>query len=194
MNKRNTLLLSLIFSSLLISLSACAYINKEEDGEPKGACPVPPKALGEEDLIGTWVADYANGNIDKIIIKDDGTYKQIFSSTASDLSFESSWQKWWIEQKDHGYLYLHLEGMKRCDDLETICKYPNGGLNPDHDRAIDYCDNLSITMENQIILIVTGTQYYVALLQALCGLAPSLMWLSSKPYVACLQTLRGFSP
>lgn len=161
MIRNNNFLPSLIAIVLLLIVSACAYVAQEQQSDSKDVCPTPPKVLDKEDLVGTWIADYANGNTDKVILKEDGTYKQIFSSTVSTLSFESNWQKWWIEERDSGYLYLHLEGMKRCDDLESICKYPNGGLNPDYDRALDYCENTSIAMKNEVILIVTGTQYNV---------------------------------
>lgn len=151
----------IIFLVAITALSACAYIKEEQVDQAKAICPALPESFTEDALIGTWSADYANGNIDTIIIREDGTYKQIFSSTVPSLSFESSWKKWWIEQRDSGYLRLHLEGMRRCDDLESICQNPSGGLNPDLDRTIDYCENVNITMENQVILVVTGTQYNV---------------------------------
>ncbi len=146
---------------VVIALSACAYIVEEQTNQANADCPALPKSFTEEDLIGTWLADYANGNIDTIVIREDGTYKQIFSSTVANLSFESDWQNWWIEQRESGYIRLHLEGMRRCDDLESICQNPSGGLDPSLFRAIDYCEDTGITMEHEVTLIVTGTQYNV---------------------------------
>jgi len=151
----------IIFLIVTAALSACAYIKAEQVDQAKAICPALPESFSEDALVGTWLADYANGNIDKIIIREDGTYKQIFSSTVPNLSFESDWQKWWLEKRDSGYFRLHLEGMRRCDDLESICQNPRGGLDPDLDRTIDYCEDASVTMEDQVILIVTGTQYNV---------------------------------
>lgn len=157
----NRLPMFIISAIVIFGISACVYFTQEQEKQPKAICPDLPKDFAEKDLIGTWSADYANGNIDTIIISEDGTYKQIFTSTIPKLSFESGSQKWWIEQRDSGYLRLHLEGMRRCDDLESICQNPRGGLNPDLDRTIDYCEDVGVTMEDQVILIVTGTQYSV---------------------------------
>jgi hypothetical protein len=150
----------MILTALVFALSACSDAL-EEQNKAKIICPALPKSFSEDDLIGTWVADYANGNLDTIIIREDGKYKQIFSSTAPNLSFESDWQNWWIERRDSGYVRLHLEGMHRCSDLETICQTPGGGINSNLFSTKDYCEDIGITMMHEVILIVTGTQYNV---------------------------------
>lgn len=149
-----------ILSVVVLVLNACSNGHEEQD-QVKTICPALPKDFTKNDLIGTWVADYANGNIDIIIIREDDKYKQIFSSTAPELSFESDWQNWWIEQRDSGYFRLHLEGMHQCSDLESICQNPGGGIDSDLFSNIDYCEDTTIAMEREVILIVTGTQYNV---------------------------------
>ena len=154
-------LIRCIILVVVMALSACAFVVEEPTNQANAVCPALPKSFTEEDLIVTWLADYANGNFDTIVIREDGTYKQIFSSTVAGSSFESDWQKWWIEQRDSGYVRLHLESMRRCDDLESICQDLDGGLDPSLSRAIDYCEDTSIRMEREVVLIVTGTQYNV---------------------------------
>src|SRR5258706_14898634 len=59
------------------------------------SCPLLPKDFSESDLVGTWIGEYF-GSIDKLVIRADGTYKQIYSS-APPINFESDWQKWYLE-------------------------------------------------------------------------------------------------
>jgi hypothetical protein len=142
-------------------INACARAASNQENQPDTSCAKLPKGFSEKDLIGTWSSDYMNGNVDTIIIRDDGTYKQIFSSNVNNLDFESNWQKWWLESRDSGYLRLHLEGMRRCDDLESICQSQNGGVDPNLYRIVDYCENKIVSMQGEVVLIVTGAKYAV---------------------------------
>jgi len=117
------------------------------------SCVLPPKTFQESDLVGTWTADYF-GSSDKLIVYANHTYKQIFSSDTT--KFESGEKKWWLESKPAGYLLLHLEGMRRCDDLMSICELKNGGL-PEGEQARDPCSQERITYTNEVILFVTGS-------------------------------------
>lgn len=111
-----------------------------------------PQDFKESDLVGTWVGRYF-GNVDKLILQANGTYKQSFSS--SSLSFESGWQKWHIEYEAQGYALLHLVGLRRCDDTDTICNSPGGGL-PAGEVAINPCEPGYISYTGEVILFITG--------------------------------------
>ncbi len=128
------------------------YSSNEKVEAP--SCPLLPKDFSESDLVGTWIGEYF-GSIDKLVIRSDGTYKQIYSS-APPINFESDWQKWYLEQDADGYTRLHLAGMRRCDGLDSECNDPGGGL-PSDSRAINPCASGYITLNDEVILFVTGT-------------------------------------
>jgi hypothetical protein len=133
-------------------LVACEFLTLNNQKDDELTCLLPPESFQEEDLIGIWIASYF-GDVDKLIIHSNGTYKQIFSSDT--INFESKWQKWWVEYNPKGYALLHLEGMRRCDDFNKICNIPGGGL-PPGEEAIDPCTSERITYNDEVILFVTG--------------------------------------
>jgi len=118
-------------------------------------CPPLPETFTEADLIGTWVASYFLHDKDTLIIRANGTYKQIYNDPDSGLQYESDWQEWWIEHRPSGFLRLHLEGMRRCDDITSLCLMESGGLTQD-DWGVDECENETIRMAGEVVLIVTG--------------------------------------
>jgi hypothetical protein len=121
------------------------------------ACPPLPLTFKETDLIGTWVASYRINDQDILTLKEDGTYKQIYDDPKSGRHYESDGQEWWVEYRESGYIRLHLKGMRRCDDITSICERESGGVDPQL-PAIDYCENEVIEMPNKIVLIATGSK------------------------------------
>jgi len=147
---------------LIISLTAigtvallCQGIFNVTPTETKAvsACIPLPESFRESDLIGTWIGKYF-GNVDKLVIRADGMYKQIFSSDS--LNFESEWQTWSFEYTPNGFGRLHLHGMRRCDDTDSICNNPGGGL-PLGEVAINPCESEYISYQGEVILFVTGS-------------------------------------
>jgi hypothetical protein len=122
------------------------------------SCPALPATFKEMDLIGTWVTSYSLNDKDTLIIKEDGTYKQIYDSPDAGKRYESDWQEWRVEYRESGFIRLHLEGMRRCSDIDSICDREGGGVDPDLFTAIDYCEGEVIEMPDEIILIVTGAK------------------------------------
>lgn len=120
-------------------------------------CPLPPTGFTQDDLLGTWVAGGPRKN-DTLIIRQDGTYKQIVHydpATGPDLDYESDWQPWWLEYSDTGIPYLHLDGMSICGwNPEIDCDRPGGG-------GYDLCADRSLPQTNAVILIVLGVPDYV---------------------------------
>jgi hypothetical protein len=79
-------------------------------------CTLPSEGFTVADLVGTWIAGTPDQR-DTLIIKADGTYKQIIHIEFSELppkNFESDWQKWWLERGNNGVPVLHLEGYRLC--------------------------------------------------------------------------------
>jgi len=164
MNKLHFITIAIL--AILISSMACSRIgiNPLHYGEietthaPTANCPILPTSFKETYLIGTWVAEYNGGlGIDTLILKEDGKYKQIYNEPTTGFHYESNWQTWWVESRRVGYLWLHLEGMHRCDDLPEVCDQKGGGTSS---RTIDNCEYVDVPQKGEIILVVTGANYY----------------------------------
>jgi len=153
----------LVVGLFIIFLSvACSGKGSHETQGITINCPPLPSDFKDSDLFGTWIAKYGDGDTDTLILKDDGTYKQIYHHPDTRYSFESDWQEWWVEHRDSGLLRLHLKDMHRCDGIGELCERQGGGLGgetTDIDYyAIDYCENESVKMPDEIILVVTGVE------------------------------------
>jgi hypothetical protein len=129
--------------------------------ESEMGCPRIPDTFIETDLIGTWEVSYGHRVFDTLILREDGAYKQIFTNHSADYRYESDWKEWWVEYRDSGYIRLHLSGMRRCDDVFSICEREEGGIGPGLLWAVDYCEDIIVEMPNEVILIVTGTDEIV---------------------------------
>lgn len=154
--KNYTLIIGLtIFSGLMAFCCLSVFgIRLGGDKNKIESCPSLPENFAKDHLVGSWIGSYFE-NTERLLIREDGTYKQIFSNDF--LNFESDWQEWYIEYDPNGYVRLHMVGMRRCDGLESECNDPGGGL-PGHTFVINPCENNSMTYpDNEVILFVTGS-------------------------------------
>jgi hypothetical protein len=71
----------------------------------------PPSTSKESDLVGTWQTKYPGERIDTITLRADGTYKQVYRQPDG-YTYESPWNRWYLEYRDSGWIYVHLEGMR----------------------------------------------------------------------------------
>ncbi len=113
MRKRRWCLL-LILSPLIITMICClglmAAVLRPSELEKSES---PGIAFRESDLVGTWKAAYSGSQIiDRLILRPDGTFKQIYISQIKKFKFETSWNKWWVERFPDGRVWVHLEGAR----------------------------------------------------------------------------------
>lgn len=87
----------------------------------------PPRNLQESDLIGIWEVQYDNNSIDKLIIREDGTYKQQYQNMDTNYVFESGWSPFWIEKISDGRVYIHFEGARYYSSGERIAELDGMG-------------------------------------------------------------------
>jgi hypothetical protein len=105
--------------------------------------------------VGSWRAEYFGGlATDRLQIRSDGTYRQAYRSEA--FQFTSDWHEWSLEVSPAGYAFLHLRGMRRCDDLDSICNRIEGGL-PAGEQVVNQCTGQWMTYSDEVILLVTGS-------------------------------------
>ena len=70
----------------------------------------PPQNLRGEDLEGAWVTNYGKNIVDRIIIREDGKFKQTYQDEQANYKFETDWNSWWLEYLPDGSVYIHLDG------------------------------------------------------------------------------------
>ena len=147
--RSNEMKRTFIWLSLAFLLYACG------ESQPSRCIP-PPEGFTEKDLVGTWVA--VNGwskRNDTLIIREDGTYKQISYVESESFDYESDWQRWWLEYGNNGLPYLHMEGMRLCAIASGYidCNVVGGG-----ETAIwyDFCREDWTQMPGEGVLIVQG--------------------------------------
>lgn len=64
-------------------------------------------------LAGTWEARYMEWGVDRLILRTDGTFKQIYQDyTVEGYAYETPWNEWWVERFPDGRMRLHLQGAR----------------------------------------------------------------------------------
>src|SRR5271157_5857224 len=133
-------ILKFLFLIIPMALAMCSC-----DG--RTPCIPPPKGFSEKDLVGTWSAGL---NQDTLIIKSDGTYRQIVHHIDPNIDYTSGWQRWWLEYHQDGIPYLYLEGMSLCGED------PSWNCSQVANYGDDSCNNHHISVENGEVLLVLG--------------------------------------
>jgi hypothetical protein len=146
--------------AIIVMLSGCNAFEEERAG-----CKPPQQDFAEADLVGTWWAGYASSPKvdDTLIIREDGTYKQMIYLEGYSVNYESDWLPWRIEYFDDGIPYLHLDGMRLCahaPDLRS-CDQAGGGKQDwnafNQGKWLDYCRETMVLQENEGILLVLSS-------------------------------------
>jgi hypothetical protein len=147
-----------VFLGLFVFLlsSACVTMAPEPTEKVGWRCIPPPGTFREADLTGTWRATYsAAGTTEEVTLRVDGTYRQMYQRSDG-YHFESSWQRWWLEYRPSGGIYLHLDGMHYCRLTGEVCAMPDGG---GRDALFhDKCEGRLLEMRGEVVLAVVGTK------------------------------------
>jgi hypothetical protein len=125
----------------------------------------PPSTLKESDLVGTWQTKYRGERIDTITLRADGTYKQVYRQPDG-YTYESPWNRWYLEYRDSGWIYVHLEGMRYYEGfLDATGLAESGGRWPptttpgvvgEPMHFYDHGEERLIEMLDKVILRVAG--------------------------------------
>ena len=154
MNKVAVALSSAVIFIALISCGLYSHIGESDRDSGRCTSILPPETFQESDLVGTWIAKYGRNITDTLVIRENGTYKQIYTNSITDYYFESDWQKWRIEYRKSGIPHLHMQGMRKCDGISERCQREEGG--GDDTLWFDYCEERLIPMRGEVILLVIG--------------------------------------
>lgn len=89
----------------------------------------PLATLQDSDLVGVWEVRYFGGGVDRLTIRADGTFKQVYrDAIRKDYVWETPWNEWWLEHFSDGRARLHLRGARYY--LAGIDFAERGGLLP----------------------------------------------------------------
>jgi hypothetical protein len=142
---------------IVVFLSTSCVVGTSESMDQGGwRCGHLPETFQESDLIGEWkVTHEAGTSSDVIILRKDRTYKQMYSKSNGE-SYESLWNRWWIEHRPSGGLYIHLEGMRYCHITDEVCENQYGGGG---NRTFwDFCEDRRFKMVREVVLAVVGAE------------------------------------
>jgi hypothetical protein len=140
---------------LAVAFSVVLLVGCSSRAEPTAAewsCPPLPHEISNTDLVGTWIAEYGAAT-DSVTIAPDGTFLQSYIRQSDGYSFISA-GRWRLESRESTGHYLHLEGMRRCDDTDELCSDPEGGSGPR--PWFDFCEGRYLTLPEEVVLLVTG--------------------------------------
>jgi hypothetical protein len=88
----------------------------------------PPSVLQQTDLAGTWEARYTKREVDTLILKPDGTFKQVYQDKSTDdYTYQTTWNQWWIEHFSDGRVRIHLIGARYYKDGIRIAELDGMG-------------------------------------------------------------------
>jgi len=100
--KRSKWLKVVLAVLILLTASAC-----------EGPYSNPSSTFQDSDLVGTWEAHYVARDADRLILRADGTFKQVYEDhTVEDYIYETPWNEWGVEHFPDGRVQLHLQGAR----------------------------------------------------------------------------------
>lgn len=100
--KRGRWSTALLLVLVLLTAAAC-----------EAAYSKPPAAFQDSDLVGIWETRYMEWGVDRLILRADGTFKQIYHDhIVKDYVYETPWNEWWVERLPDGRVWVHLQGAR----------------------------------------------------------------------------------
>lgn len=139
---------------LVIILWGCSSSQKETTWK------LPSSTFNEFELIGVWNSLGGVYTRDTLTIKSNHTFTYSFFEKTSSL-FATDEGKWWIEKKESGCTYIHLEGMRYFhltpENAESGNRLPDGSLF----KFWDGCEKRFIEMPDKVVLIVGAQEKFV---------------------------------
>jgi hypothetical protein len=142
----------IILTITVLLVLACGIAAPKSTKEIEWRCGSLPETFQESNLIGIWqVARKIGVSSERIILREDGTYKQVYEKP-NGSRYESPWNAWWIEHRPSGGIYVHLEGMRYCNSTDEECARPEGGGG--EWLFYDFCEDRVLRMREEVILAV----------------------------------------
>lgn len=126
----------------------------------------PPVDLQQNDLVGIWNTSYGDRDSDRLVLRSDGTFRQIYRDPkGKGYTYATPWNRWRLEQFPDGRVHLHLEGARyysagieiaELDGLEFPVPWTVGTPSPF--LFYDPVARDSVAMPGELVLNVRCTQ------------------------------------
>ena len=143
----------------------------------------PVETFKESDLAGTWEAHYSERRFDKLILRADGTFKQVYQdNTVKGYVYETPWNKWWMERFPDGRARLHLQGARyyldgihqaELEGMEPPCSsdHPDcwGGSQPPPRSFYDPISQELVKMIKELVLNIRSDSGKIILMHMWSG-------------------------
>lgn len=153
---RNTKLVGMVLSVFVIvtACPSCCAVFAPHLEQPYSN---PPATFQDADLVGVWEAHYMEWGQDKLILKADGTFKQIYQDcTLEGYIYETPWNDWSVEYFPDGRVRLHMEGARYYLAGIKIAEL-SGRSSPNSESPFFFYDPVteeSLTMIGELVLNV----------------------------------------
>lgn len=131
----------------------------------------PPATFQSAALTGTWQVHYMDWGVDRLIIRADGTFKQVYRDRTLDgYVYETPWNAWSLERLADGRVRIHLQGARyylegiriaeengmhpawldsECDDPWCAEAWPRGFFDPvGHDEVVHMVEELVLNVRS----------------------------------------------
>lgn len=166
MSHRRRLLYALLLVTLVVILVALAGCW------PEAPYRMPSAGLSESDLAGTWRETYATGVSDTLILRADGSFKQIYREDRVGYVYETEWERFRLQRFSDGRVWLHLptaryfvRGVRSLlrDDFGRPCASDDlecyRQRTPIPGSYLDPVGNVSVPVDGELVLLVLSTSY-----------------------------------
>lgn len=134
----------------IVGLSACMVV-----GSNRSVSWSPEDAFEESALIGTWHSPPGVPSVETILLRSDYTFVQSYYREST-YSYEGE-GVWWLEYRPSGCIYLHLQDGRYFHITTSIAENGNRLENGRPMLFWDECEDRSIEMPDEVILIVANS-------------------------------------
>ena len=132
---------------LTMSVVSCSISGKAS----KSSYFAPP-TFTDADLVGLWEVVYGGTYNDSITFRSDGTFQQVFTTNYG-YSYTSPWNKWQVERRPSGCIYIHLTGMRYYMSTVEKAEAMSRGITV---PLLEPCEDKFLIMSYDLILIVVN--------------------------------------
>jgi len=114
-------------------------------------CGLIEENIDDLDISRTWRAEYNAYSTETLFISSNGLYSQRYDDSASNYTYESEPNKWYMEEVPGGGIYIHFEGMLDCESFGKC-------VNPSNDELefYDFCGDRWFSFEHELVLSLDG--------------------------------------
>jgi hypothetical protein len=141
-----------VLLAIISVINNTGFLLSKDHAIQESRCPPIFNEFSDFEIVGTWNATSV-GKSDTLIIRSNGTYRQIVNIVRAEgpgIDYESDWHPWHIKMSEDNIPYLHLTNFAFCGmNVRISCSKRNCG-------GHDFCRDEYMKMDGEGILLVLG--------------------------------------